>query len=302
MEKAFGESPINRPFSIKKLNQLELEILQEFLVSLENKMKGQWEVDTKHPFLMDTIYLVWLVESDENEIGRVAYGMPASFRPKKPPKADNLNVIDISKLANTGIRVPVGFTVGSTRLSVKEIKSLEIDDLVIFEDSDINKLNWHLGEIGLVLPDEDHPVFLKEVPNIQELAQEMQRATNKDDDPLSSLPLELSAEFQKVSIPLKQVLELKTGGVLPLGSVLDSELVLTAQGKPVARGELVIIGNQFGMRITDLLIGIKKSSKGASSGVELDDLFANPAQQPLSPKSEQQASSFADELEELEEN
>ena len=65
---------------------------------------------------------------------------------------------------------------------------------------------------------------------------------NVDEDPLSSLPLELSAEFQKVLIPLKQVLELKSGGVLPLGSVLDSELILTAQGKPVANGEYQCIG------------------------------------------------------------
>ena len=128
----------------------------------------------------------------------------------------------------------------------------------------------------------------------------MTKTTNNiDDDPLSSLPLELSAEFQKVLIPLKQVLELRSGGVLPLGPVLDSELVLTAQGKPVAKGELVIVGNQFGMRITDLLIGMKKSAKGSSAGgVELESLL----EKPQKPKEEKQAqASFADELKELEE-
>ena len=71
------------------------------------------------------------------------------------------------------------------------------------------------------------------------------------------------------------MLELKAGGVLPLGSVLDSELILTAQGKPVAKGELVIVGNQFGMRITDLLIATKKSGKGSGS-VEIEDLLSEP--------------------------
>ena len=297
LDKAYGPSPVNQPFSIKKLNQLELNILQTFLSNVEARMKEFWEIDAKHPFLMDLIYLIWLVESDEGEIGRIAFGVPASFKPKRITSPEVKEMIDINKLANTGIKVPISFVVGSTRLSIGEIKSFEANDLIIFEDSDTSRFHWHLGEIGLVLPEEDHPVFLKEINDIEELAKEMVKTThNIDEDPLSSLPLELSAEFQKVLIPLKQVLELKAGGVLPLGSVLDSELVLTAQGKPVAKGELVIIGNQFGMRITDLLIASKKGSKGSASGVELEDLFSKQQQ----PKTEQ-GSSFADELKGLEE-
>ena len=303
LNNAFGESTTNYPFNIKKLTQLELNLLQTFLGKIESRMKEFWEVDTKHSYLMDFIYLVWLVESDEKELGRIAFGIPAAFKPKKATIEENAELtshIDIKKLANTGIKVPVDSEIGTTKLSFNEIKSFETDDLVIFEDSDISRFNWHLGEIGLVLPEEDHPVFLKDVNNIEELADEMIKTTkNYDDDPLSSLPLELSAEFQKVLIPLKQVLELKSGGVLPLGSVLDSELVLTAQGKPVAKGELVIVGNQFGMRITDLLISTKKSAKGSGSSVEIEDLLNEPQKQEKS-KGER-TSSFEDELKDLEE-
>lgn len=299
LNNAFGESNTNYPFNIKKLTQLELNILQSFLGKIEARMKEFWEVDTKHPYLMDLIYLVWLVESDEGQLGRIAFGIPATFKPKKAQIEENIDLtsqIDIRKLANTGIKVPVDFKVGNTKLSFNEIKSFETDDLVLFEDSDTSKFYWHLGEIGLVLPEEDHPVFFKEVDNFEELADEMIKTTkNYDEDPLSSLPLELSAEFQKVLIPLKQVLELKAGGVLPLGSVLDSELILTAQGKPVAKGELVIVGNQFGMRITDLLIAIKKSSKGSGS-VEIEDLLSEPEK-----SKGEKAGSFEEELKDLEE-
>ncbi len=299
LNNAFGPSQVNQPFSIKKINPLELSILQTFLGNIEAKMKEFWEIDSKHPFLMDLIYLVWIVQSDEGNIGRIAFGIPASFRPKHEEKAKASEVIDINKLANTGIKVPINMNVGTTKLPFNDIKSLEYGDLIIFEDSDISKFQWHLGEIGLVLPEEDNPVFLKDIENIEELIKEMPKTTNNiDDDPLSSLPLELSAEFQKVLIPLKQVLELKSGGVLPLGPVLDSELVLTAQGKPVAKGELVIVGNQFGMRITDLLIGMKKGAKGSSGGVELESLFDKPQQKA---KKEDKQTSFADELQDLEE-
>jgi len=299
LNNAFGESNTNYPFNIKKLTQLELNILQSFLGKIEARMKEFWEVDTKHPYLMDLIYLVWLVESDEGQLGRIAFGIPATFKPKKAQIEESIDLtsqIDIRKLANTGIKVPVDFTVGNTKLSFNEIKSFEMEDLVLFEDSDTSKFYWHLGEIGLVLPEEDHPVFFKEVNNLEELADEMIKTTkNYDEDPLSSLPLELSAEFQKVLIPLKQVLELKAGGVLPLGSVLDSELILTAQGKPVAKGELVIVGNQFGMRITDLLIATKKSGKGSGS-VEIEDLLSEPEK-----SKGEKAGSFEEELKDLEE-
>lgn len=296
LDKAFGESFTNRPFNIKKVGHLELSIIQGFLTNLEAKMKEFWEIDSKHPYLMDLIYLVWLVESDEGQIGRIAFGMPASFKPKKSTASPNKDVIDINKLANTGIKVPIDFSIGKTKLSLSEIRSFESGDLVVFEESDLSRFYWHLGEIGLVLPEEDHPVYLNDIENIEDLAQDMIKPPhNNDEDLLSSLPLELSAEFQKVLIPLKQVLDLKAGGVLPLGSVLDSELILTAQGKPVAKGELVIIGNQFGMRITDLLIGAKKLGPGQNTAVEIEDIFANQPQM-----KQEMPGSFADELDDLE--
>ena len=294
LNSAFGESNLNQPFNIKKINQLELNILQSFLDKLEIKMKEFYEIDSKHPFSTDLIYLVWLVESqDQGEIGRIAFGIPASFRPKKAAKPEVKDVTDINKLANTGIKVPVDFIVGKTRLTFNEIKTLEFGDLILFEDSDVGKFKWQLGEIGLVLPEEGHAIYLKEIDNVEQIEKEMVKTKHTDEDPLSSLPLELSAEFQKVSIPLKQVLELKAGGVLPLGSVLDTELTLCAQGKPVAKGELVIIGNQFGIRISDLLIGAKRLGKGSS--IEIEDVLSTKGQ----PKKEE-AGSFSEELENLE--
>ena len=193
LNKAFGESPVNRPFSIKKITHLELGVIQGFLSNLESKMKEFWEVDSKHPYLMDLIYLVWLVESDEGQIGRIAFGMPASFKPKKHTANPGKDVIDIYKLANTGIKVPIYLSVGKTKLSVSEIKSFESGDLVVFEESDLSRFNWHLGEIGIVLPEEDHPVFLSDIENLEDLAQDMIKPPHNDEDLLSSLPLELSA-------------------------------------------------------------------------------------------------------------
>ena len=119
LNNAFGESTTNYPFNIKKLTELELNVLQTFLGKIESRMKEFWEVDTKHSYLMDFIYLVWLVESDCGELGRIAFGIPAAFKPKKSTKEESVessNQIDIRKLANTGIKVPIDFKIGTTKL------------------------------------------------------------------------------------------------------------------------------------------------------------------------------------------
>lgn len=296
--KSFGPSPFNQPFDIKKLNELELTVLQTFLENLETDMKKYWEIDAKHPFLMDIIYLVWVIESEDTEIGRVAYGVPASFKPKILGESFD-DIVDLNKLANTGIRVPVDLNVGSTKLPYREVLGLETGDLIVFEDSDSSKLSWHFGEISTVLPETDHSVYLNQDIDLEEIENTMvDKTKNIDNDPLSTLPLELSAEFQKVKIPLKQVLELKSGGVLPLSPILDTELTLTAQGKPVAKGELIIIGNQFGMRIHELLISSKGTIPKTSTPSKPAVKYNTEEESELE---EEEELSFDDELQELEE-
>lgn len=74
-----------------------------------------------------------------------------------------------------------------------------------------------------------------------------------NNDLLTDLPVELTAQFQSVNMPLQKIMELEVGGVLPLDLLLDNELVLIAPGnKPIAQGELVIVGNKFGLKITKI--------------------------------------------------
>ncbi len=78
----------------------------------------------------------------------------------------------------------------------------------------------------------------------------MVEESKRSNDLLTDLPVELIAQFKSVNMPLQKLMELEAGGVLPLGLLLDSKLVLMAPGdKPIAQGELVVVGNQFGMKV-----------------------------------------------------
>jgi len=69
---------------------------------------------------------------------------------------------------------------------------------------------------------------------------------------LAGAPIEIVAEVGRLSLRGEEVLRLQRGSVLPLG-VRGVEVLLTAGGDAWARGALVDIDGELGVRITTLL-------------------------------------------------
>ena len=68
----------------------------------------------------------------------------------------------------------------------------------------------------------------------------------------AQLPLRLSIELPGLELPLAQVAALSPGQILQLGIAPEqAQLTLRANGKPVARGQLVRLGDWLGVRITE---------------------------------------------------
>ncbi|MBQ4647037.1 MAG: FliM/FliN family flagellar motor switch protein [Candidatus Gastranaerophilales bacterium] len=69
---------------------------------------------------------------------------------------------------------------------------------------------------------------------------------------LLDVELELSAILGETNIPLKKVLDITKGSVIELDNKTTTPIKLLANGSEVARGEVVIIEDNFGLRITDI--------------------------------------------------
>ena len=54
-------------------------------------------------------------------------------------------------------------------------------------------------------------------------------------------------------MPLREVLELAVGSVVQLDKIADEPVQLSVNRKLVARGEVVVVENQFGIKITELI-------------------------------------------------
>jgi flagellar motor switch protein FliN/FliY len=71
---------------------------------------------------------------------------------------------------------------------------------------------------------------------------------------LSEIPIEVIAELGRTKLNLREVLELSEGSIIELERLAGEPLDLKAGGQLIAQGEVVAIDDNYGIRITNLLL------------------------------------------------
>ena len=72
---------------------------------------------------------------------------------------------------------------------------------------------------------------------------------------LYDVPVELAVEIGRTRMTIGQTLELRPGSVVSLNRLAGEPVDLLINGKPIARGEVVVIDEEFGLRVTDVVAG-----------------------------------------------
>ncbi len=70
---------------------------------------------------------------------------------------------------------------------------------------------------------------------------------------LSAVPVDLSVEIGRARMSVGETLELREGSVVTLDRMAGEPVDLLVNGTPIARGEVVVIDEQFGLRLTQVL-------------------------------------------------
>lgn len=71
-------------------------------------------------------------------------------------------------------------------------------------------------------------------------------------DYLLDVRLTVSAEIGRVAMPVRQVMLLAPGALIELQRSASEPVDILVNGHCIARGEIVVIGEHFGVRITEL--------------------------------------------------
>ncbi len=72
---------------------------------------------------------------------------------------------------------------------------------------------------------------------------------------LSDVPVELAVEIGRTRMTVGETLELRPGSIVVLNRMAGEPVDLLVNGTPIAHGEVVVIDEEFGLRITDVIGG-----------------------------------------------
>jgi flagellar motor switch protein FliN len=70
---------------------------------------------------------------------------------------------------------------------------------------------------------------------------------------LLDIPLEISVELGRTKILINELLKLGQGSVLELSKLAGETLEILANRKLIARGEVVVVNEKYGIRLTEII-------------------------------------------------
>ena len=79
------------------------------------------------------------------------------------------------------------------------------------------------------------------------------------------IPVQLTVELGRTRIPIKNILQLAQGSVVELETLAGEPMDVLVNGYLIAQGEVVVVNDKFGIRLTDLVTPserMRRLSKG----------------------------------------
>lgn len=85
------------------------------------------------------------------------------------------------------------------------------------------------------------------------LTQESGAASSRDLEMIMDIPVKLTVELGRTKLTIKQLLELAQGSVIELEGLAGEPMDILINGYLVAQGEVVVIEDKYGIRITEII-------------------------------------------------
>ena len=262
LEKILGKSKTS--FNINKITPIEAKIITSFNRNLYEKINpllskpNPKEIKRTNFNMINLTFILKDNSEDATEAGRVIITIPeALLEPTKISSGKDI----VSETDFPNSETMASIYVGSTRFSMYDLKHLETGDVIVFEDSNIEKLKINInGEEFEININPNMSILIPEDDN-NEGEDNMSKTHNIWD----SIEVDMNAEFDAVKISLGDLKSIEQGLVVDLASLYDNNVTLKVEGKDIASGSLVIVNDRYGVKINEILAKKDKLISGASS-------------------------------------
>lgn len=102
-------------------------------------------------------------------------------------------------------------------------------------------------------PEEIKELLKEDNPTSSQAGSSLTGNNKRNLDFLYDIPLNISVEVGRSKIKLKDLLKMGEGYVLELDKLAGEPLDLYVNSKLIAKGEAVMVGEKFGIRLTDVV-------------------------------------------------
>jgi flagellar motor switch protein FliN/FliY len=277
-EVCFGKNN-NPTFSLDSVTELEAELLSQFnnIVFEEiqssfiskNEIKKLVQEEKLPGEILHLSFMVYRNDFKNLEAGKIIISIPKNIIKIKEIELNN-EEIEISRFNKA--KVDVDIFIGNSKISLEELKNLDCEDIVVLDKSNIHKMTI-LGDYKFDFKINPNPKLVTKINSDneggdEEVNGELATETNVWDN----LQIEIGAEFKKVKLTLGELRQMSEGLIVDIANVYDNEITLTVENKPVAKGELIIIGDKYGVKLTQI-VQSQKPPEEVQQETEDEDLL-----------------------------
>ena len=253
--------PSKNKFNINKISELEAKVITSFnsymFKNLKNYMQEPPGSELKRSNF-DTVHLTFIireVEEYNKKAGKVIISLPLVLISPELIESKGEKFTDESFPTSTEI---AKILVGKTKFSLYDLKNLAPEDVVVFDNSNIEKMT-------LTIYDQEMPINLN--PNMDILITEETEGGDDMSTPnkniWDSIEVDMTAEFDSVKVTLRELKDIEEGQVVDLTSLYDNNVTLKVEDKAIASGSLVIVNDRYGVKIKEVIADDGHAAKAA---------------------------------------
>lgn len=241
-------------FRLSAITPLEINILNGFCEFLYKRLKDVL-ISPQEAKLSEksekNINMVFVAAQKDDVVSKIMISIPQDrIKFEKLEKKQNFKEEDFLT-SNASIRL----CAGNTKITLDELQNLAQDDIVVLDNSELDKMTLISGDVKKKFNIKINPSLIVDINNeeddedFNQTYEEVKMEKNVWDD----IQIELNAEFEKVKMTIGELKQISQGQIIDLGSIFDNEISLFVEDRKVAKGELIIINDRYAVRLNEVL-------------------------------------------------
>lgn len=235
-------------FSLRDITHIEAELIKSFTLFAYKNISEFIDKSDVHPKIVKKskdYHFTFYVRYDKDHAGKIIITVP-EYVIKNIEVKEPKTIFGIEDYLATEVSVNIG--TGWARVPLNDVRALEEGDVLVLDNSDINKMFVLWKGKKYTFSVTPNPSIIISVDNNGGNIMEEETSVNPQ-NMWDSILVDVVAEFDNVKLTLGELKQISEGLVIDVGSVYDNKIKLRVENQIVATGELVILNDRYGVRI-----------------------------------------------------